>query len=518
MDRRTALRALVSGAIALPLSGASGCEKPPPITPAGKRSFEHPETEQDLVRLVQRARGLGGQLRVRGALHSVGGAIFTDDDSRNTNVQLDRYNRILAFDDAKKQVTVQAGIHLGVDPLDPSSTRDNSLLYQLERKGWALPDLGGITHQTVGGFLSTGSAGGTVHHDVGESIVCMRIVAGDGQVYELRPGEPSDDNDRRRNPFYAAGVSMGLLGIISTVTFQCVDRYNIIGKQVTKSYRLAPDDALTDFGGLRRWMEHPDNLYNRVLIWPQKKVKKLQLWGARRTNAADSGTTHVGGLFASKPLGALSKLEELVVYGIYKHVGRSAPPYTPDTVEAMTAAINVFIENGAEPFWDKWLEALPMDNVVSDNYLPTEFTELFVDIEKTADVMRRLTDFWARDDRMAQTGPYATEVYPSKASRFWMSPSYGRNSFRVDVFWFKTGRTDPDKAFYPQYWELLRDFDFRFHWGKHLSAPDSSTGVAYRNKQSPMFAEFLQWRERFDPEQIFVTDYWRRHLGIGRTA
>jgi hypothetical protein len=26
----------------------------------------------------------------------------------------------------------------------------------------------------------------------------------------------------------------------------------------------------------------------------------------------------------------------------------------------------------------------------------------------------------------------------------------------------------------------------------------------------------MKWRARFDPVQIFVTDYWRKHLGIAR--
>ena len=137
---------------ALPVGACATRPSPITVVPAGVR-FEHPRSEGELVALVNRARREGVQLRVRGSLHSVGKAIWSDPGDRNINVQLDRYNRILRFDDAKKQVTVEAGIHLGIDPRDPGSNRENSLLYTLERRGWALPDLGGISHQTVGGFL-----------------------------------------------------------------------------------------------------------------------------------------------------------------------------------------------------------------------------------------------------------------------------------------------------------------------------------------------------------------------------
>lgn len=493
-------------------SGGLSCAPPPPITTPGNRKFEHPETESDLVRIVQRARSLGVQVRVRGSLHSYSGAIFTDRGDEHINVMLDRYKQIIAFDDAKKQVTVQAGIHLGVDPQDPNSTKANSLLYRLEARGWALPDLGGITHQTVGGFLSTGSMGGTVHYDVGEAVTCIRIVAGDGRVYELHPN-PDDPEDAKNNPFYAAGVSMGLLGIISTVTFQCVDRYDIIGQQVTVGFDRCAVDLFGDRnGGLRRFME--EKTYNRLLIWPQRSVRKVQLWEARRTVPTDAPTTNRDGRFVPKPYEEIPQALQGIVYHIYKDLNRQRPPYKPETAALMEQLINAFIPDATEPFWDRWVDGLPMDNKISDNYLPTEFTELFIDIARTPAVMRDLKNFWDHDDRMDRTGPYSTEVYPARASRFWLSPSYARNSVRIDVFWFKSGATNPDESFYPHYWELLQPHNLRFHWGKHLSSPKSSTGVAYRKQQCPMWDAFMKVRERFDPEQIFVNSYWRDHLGI----
>jgi FAD/FMN-containing dehydrogenase len=512
MDRRTVLKSLALSGLSVSPFGAAACAVPPPITTPGNRVFEHPETEEELVMLVKRARAQGVQLRVRGSLHSVAGAIFTDDAPGNINVRLDRYANIIGWDEAKKQVTVQAGMHLGIDPQDPASNWGGSFLAALHRHGWALPDLGGITHQTVGGFLSTGSMGGTISYDVGEAIVCLRIVAGDGHVYELHPN-PDDPNDAEENPFYAAGVSMGLLGIISTVTFQCVDRFEVVARQLTTSFAACPVDLFGDKnGGLQKWSE--DEVYNRVLLWPQKGVEKVQLWSGHRSTPADEPKTHKNGYFVPKPFQQVPEALQALAYLIYKHVDQHPPPYTPDTVAFMRDTINAFITDGDEEFWDVWYRLLPMDNQVSDNYLPTEFTELFVDIGQTNTVMKALRDFWNADVHMENTGPFSTEVYPAKTSRFWMSPSYGRHSFRVDVFWFKSGKTDPDQFFYPKYWELLRQFDFRFHWGKHLSAATSSTGVDYRRAHCPHWDTFMKWRARLDPDQIFVTNYWRTHLGI----
>ena len=67
-----------------------------------------------------------------------------------------------------------------------------------------------------------------------------------------------------------------------------------------------------------------------------------------------------------------------------------------------------------------------------------------------------------------------------------------------------------------RYWELLKSFDARFHWGKSLSAPGSSTGSAYRRDKCGA-AAWDSWkalRAAWDPQQVFVNHYWRAHLGL----
>ena len=123
-------------------------------------------------------------------------------------------------------VTVQGGIHLGADPYDPTGTAtwESSLDWFLQEKGYALGDLGGITHQTVSGFLLTGSSGGSLMHSIDDQIVGMRVLDGEGNAHDLGP-----DDDA----FWAVGVSMGLLGVVSTVTFRVMPTFDLFGDQVT---------------------------------------------------------------------------------------------------------------------------------------------------------------------------------------------------------------------------------------------------------------------------------------------
>jgi D-arabinono-1,4-lactone oxidase/FAD binding domain-containing protein len=485
------------------------------LHPVEDARYLHPASERELIGLVKRARADGLKLRVRGAEHSVHAAIYADASAGDLHVQLDRYHRILAWDPARRRVTVQAGCHLGVDPHDPRSSRATSLLWQLERRGWALPDLGGITHQTVGGFLSTGSMGGTTHFDLGASVVGIRIIDGTGAVHDLHPSPPEGPggDGADLNPFYAAGVSLGLLGVISTVTFQCIDRYDIVGKQVTTHAADAAIDLFSD--DLARYFRGAQ--YSRILWWPQAGVDKVQLWEARRALPEDA-TGPGGGArrpFVSVPGGHLT---QGVIKLFYDAIAHDDPPYQPATQEIIRRVLNLFLPVDRVSFRDTWLEGLPMDNQISDDLMPTEFTELFVDMAQAGAVMRALRDYYAADRDLERAGAYAVEIYPGAQSRFWMSPSYGMDTVRIDIFWFRTGRADPDRAYYPQFWELLRPFGFRFHWGKYLSDPGSSTGVAFRRAQLARWDDFLALRKRMDPGGVFLTDYWREHLGVGAVA
>ncbi|HYO65572.1 MAG TPA: D-arabinono-1,4-lactone oxidase, partial [Archangium sp.] len=134
-------------------------------------------------------------------------------------------------------------------------------------------------------------------------------------------------------------------------------------------------------------------------------------------------------------------------------------------------------------------------------------------LEKTQEVMNKLRDFYEKGGFKA-TGSFSCEIYAAKDNDLWLSPAYKQKVVRVDVFWFHDVFRSEDelKAFYQQYWELLREYNFRPHWAKYLPAGDM--GPAYLAQRYPMWNQFLELRAKMDPKQLFVTDYWRNALGI----
>lgn len=498
--------------------------------------FYHPATEHELAGLVTRAHDERKSLRVRGSGHSIAAAIYSDAYLARLplaiDVMLDRYDGV-TFDDANLRVTVQAGCHLGYDPRDPTrrSTVEASLVARLDARGWALPDLGGVSHQTVSGFLMTGSAGGSLTYAIEDAVVAIRFIDGAGKIHEARRGEG--------HLFDAVVCSMGLLGVISTVTLQCIPRYDLIGEE-----RISSEDAtgLDLFGdsfpaALRR------HEYARLIWWPQPGVRRVSCWSARRMTSPDydasTGPKH--GL-RPKPYRALGDaISNPAAADAASYAAQWIAGASYDAMDGVTAAqraltrsrrwlqpleqvrervfenhlvpafLRSFVPIGDGPpqrFWGPWHEVLPMDNAMSETSLGTTFTELWLPLDRCAEIMQALRDHFRRGG-LAATGNYAFELYAARATNGWLHPGYRRDSLRFDVFWLERNRAAPAE-FFAQFWELLAPFGYRLHWGKHLPAD----AAQYLRRQFPKWDEFLAVRAELDPHGIFLTRHFRAALGV----
>jgi FAD/FMN-containing dehydrogenase len=493
---------------------------------AGPDGFVHPANETEITELIHTARRERAHVRVRGGGHSVSDAILaTSLEGRGGTHSYDvLLDRMIAtdFDPATRRVTVQAGCHLGKDPSDPtgSSTLENSLFKQMHDRGLATPDTGGIIHQAVGGFLSTGSSGGSLVHSIYDAAVGVRLIDGTGQVRELRR------EDGAESPFFGAVISMGLLGVVTSVTFQCMPSYHVIGTEHAYKVPDSPVDLFASgpngFEAFARKTQHV-----RLMWWPQRRVEKLLVWQAHRMRPEDyNDETGPPDAFRPKPYELVEKIfgsamtSQRLANKVFRTFGRLNPPPPRNGLQRVldkalaplyAPVVNAFLptgEKGAKRFWDHWWKALPMDNEASDELLPTEFTEAWIPIERTAAVMTALRDHFAAHG-LAGTGTHATEIYVAKASPFWMSPAYQQDVLRVDIFWFAKNEGRPEIDFYPQHWKLLDQFQPRYHWGKHLPVSPAALRARF-----PRWDDFLRLRAELDPDGVFLTPYWRERLGV----
>ena len=219
------------------------------INPFPPDALHKPKNEQEIIDIVKKAYEARTQVRVIGAAHSSPSNIILDAPQgvfpKNVVlISLTKY-RGVSINKDKKLATVKAGTNIDKDPEETDSTKLNGLAFKLQRAGFALPDLGGITHQTIGGFLSTGipcsdvflslfnslstsgSAGGSLLHSFHDAVYGFTIIDGTGTKHVLSRDDPDP------TLFYATGVSVGLCGIITEVTFSLTPTFNVAGTEQT---------------------------------------------------------------------------------------------------------------------------------------------------------------------------------------------------------------------------------------------------------------------------------------------
>ena len=455
----------------------------PPI-PKDDNNFYHPKTEQEIIDLVKYAKKNGCHLRVRGSGHSMRHVDPTTKAPEDNTiiVMLDCYTNILSVNG--NMVVVEAGIHLGHDPLDPLSKPENALLYRLHHEHQlALENLGGITHKTVGGFLSTGSSGGSLAHGISDNVESLRFVDGKGEVFEVSKSKDTSN-------FYAALTSLGLLGVLSRVTFSCVPKFNIAGDQLRTSTDNASVDIFNDNPsdektGLFTFLKEKE--YSRMLWWPQSfkgGKDRLQVWQAKHTpdqehfkpqpyvefdnaqatilysylmKAGSVGTDEFQTFANSKDTerkfrirrsGELNPAEkksninvevainkvisELITKG--KELISQMDPNDKSTQQDMlrnffTVHAVDLLDKGDKKFQDYAYRGLPMDESADELLVPVLFSEIWVPLSRAAEVTSTLHAYFNDSsksgmDKITRTGNNAWELYAAKPSKAWLSMSY----------------------------------------------------------------------------------------------
>jgi L-gulonolactone oxidase len=153
------------------------------------------------------------QYKTVGAGHSFSAITLTDDSEggrRSALLNLDNFSGIVAIDyndDGSANVEVKAGTRL----------RDLNAL--LEEQSLSLVNLGATAAQSIAGAISTSTHGtGKKLGSLSASVVGIRLVDGQGRVW-----------DSKQDPevLLYGRVSLGVLGVISTVTVRAVPLFKM---------------------------------------------------------------------------------------------------------------------------------------------------------------------------------------------------------------------------------------------------------------------------------------------------
>ena len=195
------------------------------------RRFCRPRTEAEVVAIVKDALAMKSHVRTQGAGHSFAQLLPTSDT-------------LLTLDDLSIPITVE-----GHRATVPGGIRLKNLIPELRTRGLGLKNLGSITEQSIAGAFSTGTHGtGLGLGAISTQVVGMRLVDGHGDLRTI--------TEQDTEHLSAARINVGALGIITQVTLDCVE-----------DYQLEYSAYLTTLDTVLRHIDQLAQENDRVLFW-----------------------------------------------------------------------------------------------------------------------------------------------------------------------------------------------------------------------------------------------------------
>lgn len=415
--------------------------------------FARPTDLDEVVATIGLARERGLAVKTIGAGHSFTGAAMTD----GVLVDISAIDGVLAVDTARGRVTLGAGTNLYQLPA------------LLAPYGLALQNMGDIDRQTIAGATSTGTHGtGIRFGGLATQLTAVTLVTAQGELLHV-----SETENAELLPAVRLGV--GALGILVAVEVQCVPAFLLHAVEAPGTF----DDVLDGFVETARSVDHYEAYW-----WPSTDSMSV------KTNTRLSADTPY------RPLSpAANWLEDELLgnAGLWAvcQVGRAAPGLTP--------RVNRIV---AQLYGNREFTAPSYDVFTSPRRVHFKEMEYAIPVEALPSAMREVKKLVA-DNRWNISFP--VELRVAAPDQNWLSTAYGRESAYIAVHrYFR----EDHRSYFAAVEAIMRAHDGRPHWGKIHTRTAADLAPAY-----PKFGDFLNLRDRLDPDRLFQNDYTRRVFG-----
>ncbi|MFF0269699.1 D-arabinono-1,4-lactone oxidase [Kribbella sp. NPDC004536] len=412
-----------------------------------------PGSPDELAAAVKAAAERGKKLKAVGSGHSFTGCSVPQE----VMIQLDGLSSIIHADQASGRVTVGAGTGL------------RKLNAGLAAFDLAMANLGDIDKQTISGAISTGTHGtGAKLGGLATQVVGLDLVTADGSVLHCSAEENPD-------VFAAARVSVGALGVISSLTLQCVPAFLLRAQEMP----MPLGEVLDGFDELADGNDHFE-FY----------------WFPHTDLALTKRNNRVAPNVAAAPVGRVrgwidDELLSNKVFELTNRLGVRRPAMVPRINQLASRALS------AREYVDASYKVFCAErNVVFRE------SEYAVPREHVVDVVRRLR---AWIDASGSRIPFPIEVRVAAPDDIWLSTASGRETAYIAIHQY---HRLPHEEYFRAFESIVGDYDGRPHWGKLHTLTADDLRARY-----PHFDDFLAVRDRLDPARVFQNAYTRQVFG-----
>ncbi|CAI8017226.1 L-gulonolactone oxidase, partial [Geodia barretti] len=456
----------------------AGYDRPPVTNADGSVYFDHtnllmPSTVEEIAEIVQSANRDGRSIKVLGAGHSRSAIAHSND----IYLSLYNYRGVVNIDRPTKRVAVKAGTLL------------KHLNKQLRRNGLGLSNLPTLGDQTIGGALAVAIFNREPWNwselrelgNISDSSL-LRLGHWEGKWAQMPPSFAfyltfvtyltlqliSVNASSDPNLFKAALVSLGMIGVVTEVTFQCEEahnlRENITVLPVDHCLRNLPlYSSQSDHG--KFWIEAHSGVCAMFSVWktnqPVTEVQGVWSWDVKNR--------------ISEPLLWLGSWLPSVNPRIVSFLYNSLQIFTP--YERIDASEHVLIP--------------PL-------YVPANHQlEFGVDMKDCVAAVNETV-------HLARSNPHTnmfTEVRYVKRDEIFLSPNYQRDSCQVTVIIYNPSH-DVLHGYFDALCESFSRYSARPHWAKHLCGlRRSQLEILY-----PKLSDFAKIRADMDPNGVFINN------------
>jgi L-gulonolactone oxidase len=372
-----------------------------------------------------------------------------------TLIDITSYNKILSYNDVEHKVTVQSGVILG------------DLLEAIEAKGWCIPCLPDINTITIGGALATGTHG-TSGKLLCEYMTDCSMVLADGSLKRINQKDELID---------AVRVSLGVLGVMSEITFKCEPIYTLHVKE-------GPEDDSEWLPKIKQRLQKHDFLR---ILWLPHTDKGYVITGDKIDPNTEI-TENLGPAYLKH-----RRTASKILYK-YSHIF----PWT-------TAIANKLLYRGFFSSRKEHKGSLYQATVTKSRGSTIELAEWTIGLDIFPTVFEELkTEINKWSNKSFIHIPMDVRfVYKDKS---WLSYAYGEDTVTMGCVSRNAATADTYEAF-KSIEKIFLKYGGRPHWGKRFLAKDATLSKIYDKWEN-----FKVLRKEFDPTNKFLNPYLTKLL------
>jgi FAD-linked oxidoreductase len=408
------------------------------------KAIIRPGTQQELKEAIQSSQA---PLRLIGSGHSFTPLVATS----GTIIDMSAMSGLIDHDAEAMTATIGAGTKLG------------QLAELLAGIGQALPNMGDIDKQSVAGALGTATHGSGLKLGAYHTLLrAIHLVDGRGICREYSAASDQD-------MINATGVTLGIFGALTAVSFQNVPAYHLRRKRTMTLI----GDMLENFESLMAGHRSTE-----VFIVPFARHALVQTLDI----TDEPGDFQI----TSEDEDGIATLKKL----------RTALKWLPGLRRRLIG--NAMAKLSDEEVVGEWMKIYVTDRRSKFNEM-----EYHLPFEEGADAIAEIIGLI--ENHFPEVY-FPIEVRSVKADDFWLSPFYGRDTCSIAVH---HGVGENPESFFLAAEAVFRKRGGRPHWGKMHNLTSTDLKALY-----PRFNDAMDVRRDLDPDNRFISPYMSKLLGI----